>query len=379
MNQKLHPSDAPPLIQMREIVKIFHTPAGDFPALRGVDVDVHAGEFVSVVGKSGSGKSTLVNMLTGIDHPTSGSVIIDETPIHTLNESRMSRWRGRNLGIVFQFYQLLPTLSLLENVLLPMDIANVHPSAERERRALALLELVGAEAEAHQMPAAVSGGVQQCAAVARALANDPPLIIADEPTGNLDSRSAERIFGLFEELVEGGKTVIMVTHDPTLARRTTRTLQLADGELINETIAGTLSPLDPGQLLHATHEAQIRHFAPGASIIRQGEINRSLYLIAQGEVEVLLEDGEGGASIARLGPGQYFGEIGTLMAGRALASVRAGSAAPVKVVVLERRLLSDLLQEAGELRAQLHEVARSRMEENTALRLVQRLRERRGA
>ncbi len=379
MNQKLHPSDAPPLIRMREIVKIFHTPAGDFPALRGVDVDVHAGEFVSVVGKSGSGKSTLVNMLTGIDHPTSGSVIIDETPIHTLNESRMSRWRGRNLGIVFQFYQLLPTLSLLENVLLPMDIANVHPSAERERRALALLELVGAEAEAHQMPAAVSGGVQQCAAVARALANDPPLIIADEPTGNLDSRSAERIFGLFEELVEGGKTVIMVTHDPTLARRTTRTLQLADGELIDETIAGTLSPLDPGQLLHATHEAQIRHFAPGASIIRQGEINRSLYLIAQGEVEVLLEDGEGGASIARLGPGQYFGEIGTLMAGRALASVRAGPATPVKVVVLERRLLSDLLQEAGELRTELHEVARNRMEENAALRLVQQLRERRGA
>jgi putative ABC transport system ATP-binding protein len=220
------------LIQMRRIVKTFHTTAGDFHALKGIDVDMHAGEFVSVVGKSGSGKSTLVNMLTGIDRPTSGEVQVGDTYVHHLSESDMARWRGRNLGIVFQFYQLLPMLTLLENTMLPMDYCNLYALEEREARALDLLRLVGLEEQAHKMPAAVSGGQQQSAAIARALANDPPIIVADEPTGNLDSRAADQIFEIFHGLAQQGKTIIMVTHDSSLAQRASRIVHLADGEVV---------------------------------------------------------------------------------------------------------------------------------------------------
>jgi putative ABC transport system ATP-binding protein len=224
------------LIQMRRIVKVFKTPVGDFPALRGIDVAFHKGEFISVVGKSGSGKSTLVNMLTGIDRPTSGEVKVQDTYIHTLNESQMAKWRGRNLGIVFQFYQLLPMLSLLENVILPMDFCDKYAPETREARAMDLLALVGLEEHAHKMPAAVSGGQQQSAAIARALANDPPIIVADEPTGNLDSRAAAAIFDIFDDLVARGKTIIMVTHDNTLAQRASRTLVLADGKVVDQIV-----------------------------------------------------------------------------------------------------------------------------------------------
>ena len=229
----LHPSNGngQALIEMHQIVKTFHTPAGDFPALCGVDVDFQQGEFVSIVGKSGSGKSTLLNMLTGIDRPTSGTVRVGDTFIHDLDESTRSRWRGRNMGIVFQFYQLLPMLSLLENVVLPMDFCDVYPSREREERAMELLRTVGLEDYAQRMPHRVSGGQQQSAAIARALANDPPIVVADEPTGNLDSRAADVVFRIFQELAGQGKTIVMVTHDGELAARARRTVVLVDGEV----------------------------------------------------------------------------------------------------------------------------------------------------
>ena len=225
------------LIQMRQITKTFQTPAGDFPALKEIDADFHGGEFVSVVGKSGSGKSTLVNMLTGIDRPTSGEVQIGDTYVHRLSESDMARWRGRNLGIVFQFYQLLPMLSLLENVMLPMDFCEVYDPGERESRAMELLDMVGLGRYAHHMPNAVSGGQQQSAAIARALANDPPIIVADEPTGNLDSRSAETISQIFEDLARRGKTILMVTHEAQGAAYADRVVVLKDGQII-----GTFEP-----------------------------------------------------------------------------------------------------------------------------------------
>jgi putative ABC transport system ATP-binding protein len=231
------PPPVDPLVEMREIVKMFKTPAGEFTALNRVSVDFYPGEFVAIVGKSGSGKSTLANMITGIDHPTSGTVKVGGMFVHSLNESEMSIWRGKNLGIVFQFFQLLPMLTLLENVMLPMDFSEVLPVNEREDRAYELLCMVGLEDLADKTPAAVSGGQQQSAAIARALANDPPLIIADEPTGNLDSRTAETVFGLFTQLVEQGKTIIMVTHDPSLARRTNRMLSIVDGALQQEIFA----------------------------------------------------------------------------------------------------------------------------------------------
>ncbi len=228
------PPPVEPLVKMDQIEKVFSTPAGEFTALKGVTAYFYPGEFVSIVGKSGSGKSTLANMITGIDHPTSGTVQIGGTFVHSMNESDMSVWRGKNLGIVFQFFQLLPMLTLLENVMLPMDFCEMIPSADREERAYELLCLVGLEELADKVPAAVSGGQQQSAAIARALANDPPLIIADEPTGNLDSRTAESVFEIFKTLVVQGKTIIMVTHDPALARRTSRVLSIVDGEIVEE-------------------------------------------------------------------------------------------------------------------------------------------------
>ena len=222
-----------PLIQLRALVKTYISAAGEFPALRGVDLDFSEGEFVSVVGRSGSGKSTLLNMLTGIDRPTSGIVRIAGIDVHHLREGEMARWRGRNMGIVFQFYQLLPTLSLVENTMLPMDLCDTYPREEREERALALLDMVGLRRHAHKMPGAVSGGQQQSAALARALANDPPIIVADEPTGNLDSRAADAVVHLLARMADQAKTVVMVTHDPRLARRASRTVTLVDGQVVN--------------------------------------------------------------------------------------------------------------------------------------------------
>lgn len=223
-----------PLIDVRNVVKVFDSPAGPFRALKGVNLRVNAGEFVGIIGKSGSGKSTLINMITGIDRPTSGEVLVGGTTVHGLTEGQLAVWRGRNLGVVFQFFQLLPTLTVLENVMLPMDFCRMYPSRERPQRALRLLEQVGLAEAAHKLPAQLSGGQQQRAAIARALANDPPILAADEPTGNLDSKTADAVFRLFEGLVAAGKTILMVTHDVDLARRVSRAVMVADGEIVDE-------------------------------------------------------------------------------------------------------------------------------------------------
>lgn len=223
------------MIVMHNIVKTFKNAAGEVTVLKGIDLTIYRGEFVSLVGKSGSGKSTLLNMITGIDHPTQGRMVIGGTDIYTgVTESQRSRWRGRNLGIVFQFFQLLPMLTLLENVMLSMDFAEMYEFDDRPERAMEMLRLVGLEAFANKLPALVSTGQQQLAAIARALACDPPLLVADEPTGNLDSRSATTIIDLFEELSRRGKTVLMVTHDPSLTSRTTRNLIIADGLIVGD-------------------------------------------------------------------------------------------------------------------------------------------------
>ena len=219
------------LIELRQVVKTYETAAGTFTALKNVDLQVDPGEFVAVIGKSGSGKSTLINMITGIDRPTSGEILIGDTAVHKLNEGQIAVWRGRQVGVVFQFFQLLPTLTLVENVMLPMDFCDMYSMREREERALGLLEQVGLTPHAYKLPTAISGGEQQRAAIARALANDPPIIAADEPTGNLDSVTSASIFNLFEDLVANGKTILMVTHDLDLARRVSRTVLLVDGEI----------------------------------------------------------------------------------------------------------------------------------------------------
>lgn len=219
------------VVDLRNVVKTYESAAGTFTALQGVDLQIEAGAFVSIIGKSGSGKSTLINVITGIDRPTSGEVIIHDTPIHTLNEEQIAIWRGRSIGVIFQFFQLLPTLTAVENILLAMDYGNRHQTSQRSERAMELLELVGMTDYAHKFPNTLSGGQQQCVAIARALANDPALLTADEPTGNLDSKSAEMVFRLFESLANSGKTILMVTHDNDLAARAQRTIRLADGRI----------------------------------------------------------------------------------------------------------------------------------------------------
>jgi ABC-type lipoprotein export system ATPase subunit len=337
-----------PLIQMMEIVKTFKTPSGEFTALKGITACFYRGEFVSVVGKSGSGKSTLVNMITGIDHPTSGRVRIGDTYVHTLDENKMSIWRGRNLGIVFQFFQLLPMLSLLENVVLPMDFCNMFAPEAREPRAMELLEMVGLQDFAHQLPGAVAGGQQQSAAIARALANDPPILIADEPTGNLDSRTAETVFGLISRLVEAGKTVIMVTHDASLASRTNRSMILSDGELVNEWVAKAFPTLPHPRLLWLSHQLQPLSFMPGQAVGLQTRTQAGLYLVTNGQLEISLNHGRrADAAPIRLGPGDYLSELELRTTGDLLAGMRAGAGQPLEVLALDSGGFERWMQEAS--------------------------------
>ncbi|HRB13120.1 MAG TPA: ABC transporter ATP-binding protein [Vicinamibacteria bacterium] len=217
------------LIQLQGLNKTYETPAGAFTALRGIDLTIDSGEFVAIVGKSGSGKSTLLNMVGGIDRPTSGSVSVGGTAIQGMSENHLAPWRGRHVGLVFQFFQLLPTLTVAENVMLPMDFCGTFPPAERRRRAVSLLERVGVADQADKLPSALSGGQQQRVAIARALANDPPVILADEPTGNLDSATARDVLGLLRGMASAGTTVVIATHERDIASVIDRAVHITDG------------------------------------------------------------------------------------------------------------------------------------------------------
>ena len=218
-------------IDLREVVKTYESGAGDVMVLTDVSLKVKEGELVGVVGPSGSGKSTLLNMITGIDRPTAGEVFVGGQAVHGLSENQLARWRGRNVGVIFQFFQLLPTLTIAENVMLPMDFCSMYSRRERKQRALELLDQVNIADQADKLPSTLSGGQQQRAAIARALANDPPVVVADEPTGNLDRATANEVFGLFQQLVEKGKTLMIVTHDRSLADQMDRVLHLLDGRI----------------------------------------------------------------------------------------------------------------------------------------------------
>jgi len=240
MNTFLSSSSARPannhklLIQLSEVAKVYNTAAGDFIALKGINADIYAGEFVGVIGKSGAGKSTLLNMITGADMISSGEVIFNASDgksvsIHKLSENSLAVWRGRNVGIIHQSFQLLPMLNLVENIMLPLDFSGRYKRRVSKELAIELLKLVELEDHAYKLPAYISGGQKQRVAIARSLANDPPIIVADEPTGSLDTLTAETIFEIFEKLIEQGRTIIMVTHDNNLAPRFTRRLLIADG------------------------------------------------------------------------------------------------------------------------------------------------------
>lgn len=232
-----HKSDGA-IVRVIDLVKSFPIGGGEVTVLKGISFDVKTGEFVSIVGPSGNGKSTLLNMITGIDRPTDGDLIVTGREIRRMSENKLAAWRGQHVGIVFQFFQMLPALSLMQNIILPMDFAKKYKPRERRERAMHLLESVGLSDQANKLPGMVSGGQQQRAAIARALANDPELLVADEPTGNLDTRNANDVFDLFMQLVEQGKTLLMVTHDKELARRVPRVVEIIDGKITRDEYVG---------------------------------------------------------------------------------------------------------------------------------------------
>ena len=343
---------------MRQLVKTFSTAAGDFTVLKDIDASFYPAEFVAVIGKSGSGKSTLLNMITGIDRPSSGEIYAGQAAVHSMSENQLDRWRGRNLGIVFQFFQLLP-----------MDFCNLYSLRQRKERAMQLLRLVDMQDHAHKLPTAISGGQQQRVAIARALANDPPIVLADEPTGNLDSATAAAVFELFEQLVSQGKTILMVTHDSSLAQRASRTMLIVDGEIVNEFVARALPLLTPQQLLKATRMLDPFVFQPGEAILREGEPGDRFYIIIKGRVEIALKrPGSSDVVVMRPGPGEYFGEIELLRGGRNLATARAVSDAPVELVSLDRQEFAELMAESEATRDAMEMIVERRLAENVRTR-----------
>lgn len=360
--------DGGDFINLRNVVKAYKTGAGEVTVLKGIDLMIGRGEFVGIIGKSGSGKSTLINMLTGIDRPTAGEVWVGDTPVHKLSEGQMAVWRGKNLGIVFQFFQLLPMLSLVENIMLPMDFCNMYRPRERKERAMHLLSLVEMTEHANKLPTAISGGQQQRVAIARALANDPPLVVADEPTGNLDSKTAESVFDMFEQLVAQGKTLIMVTHDSSLARRVKRTVLIADGEIVNEYVARALPTLTHQQMLLATRKLQPLQYRPGATIIQEDTHGDQFFIVTSGRAQVVLR-GPGGSDVtmASYGAGQYFGEIEVIRGGHRRATIKAADT-PVEVLALDRETFVGLLSESDATREVMERVVETRLSENAAHR-----------
>jgi ABC-type lipoprotein export system ATPase subunit len=353
------------LIECRQLVKTYHSAAGDFPALKEVDLHIDTGEFVAVIGKSGSGKSTLINMITGIDRPTAGEVLVGDASVGTLSEGKLAEWRGRTIGVIFQFFQLLPTLTVAENVMLPMDFCHMYTMRERRERAMHLLEQVDVAEHAHKLPSAVSGGQQQRVAIARAMANDPPILAADEPTGNLDSKTAESVFRLFESLVDQGKTILMVTHDRDLSKRATRTVMLSDGEVIEEYLVQTFPTLTEQQLIQATRRLEREDYSPGSVILHEGAPPDSFYIITKGQIEVLVKAPDGDRMVvSRMGRGQYFGEIELRRGGANIASIRADVETGVQVATLDRDVFRSLMAESKPTRDAIDQVAEKRIAEN---------------
>ena len=362
----------PPAIVLRGVKKVYENAAGKFVALKSIDMQLSYGQFISIVGKSGCGKSTLLNMITGIDHPTAGEVIVGNERIYEMSESKRALWRGKNMGVVFQFFQLLPTLTLLENTMLPMDYCNLYPFYERPERAMELLEIVGLEEQAHKLPTAVSSGQQQSAAIARALATDPSIILADEPTGNLDSRAADNVLNLFERLAKQGKTILIVTHDPSITQRTDQTIILSDGEIIDQTVARALPFLSHPQMLEVTKQANKKDFAPGRTIIRQGESVEHFFMVESGQVEIVVNHNlSNEMSLACLGAGQFFGEIELTQERESIASVRAASKG-AKVALLSKSEFYKLIDGSPLTRNAIQEVATTRLAENQRRRKTDR-------
>lgn len=360
----MHPerkANSKPLIEMKDVSKTYVNAAGRFQALKAINLQFYEGEFVGVIGKSGSGKSTLVNMITGIDRPTSGEVIVDGVNVHALRESKQARWRGLNLGVVFQFFQLLPMLTLLENVLLPMDFCSKYQPEERIERALNLLTMMGLQDDVHALPGAVSAGQQQSAAIARALANDPPIIVADEPTGNLDARTADSVYDKFETLAAQGQTIIMITHDPEIEKRLSRKVLISDGEVIHPLLAESLAGLPHPMLRRLGHQLEARTLSPNTKItIPPAELD-NLFLIQKGELYCKPKDSSQTAINMHLTQGDYFTNVDhALFSNDNARHLRTGSA-PVELRILPWSALAHEIKSISGAEERLRETWKLKM------------------
>ena len=363
MAAQLHiPSANESLIQLREVYKAYQTDAGGFMALKGINLEIGHGEFVAVIGKSGCGKSTLINMITGIDRPTSGEVWVAGEPIHRLSENQIARWRGKHLGVIFQFFQLLPGLSVLQNVMLPLDLRGGYDAAMSRNRAMELLELMGVADHAHKKPSEISGGQQQRVAIARSLIIDPGVLVADEPTGSLDSATSESIFQIFDRLIkEQRTTILIVTHDAEQAKRVQRTILLTDGEIVNEWVVKALPGLSHQDMLKVTHELEPLEFLPGNMIVEQDAVPDRFYIVTEGVANVYLHRPDGGeVFVDALGPGEFFGEMALLRNSLRAASVSASLDGPVKLVSLDEEGFDKLLAETPAFRDALEATTTTR-------------------
>lgn len=311
-NNRISPDSAlnGSLVHISNITKTYINGAGEFTALKDINLRFYQGEFIGVVGKSGSGKSTLVNMITGIDRPTGGKIFVKGLDIHALPEGKQARWRGLNLGVVFQFFQLLPMLTLLENVLLPMDFCNKYNESQRQDRAMDLLAMVGLENEANKLPDAVSGGQQQSAAIARALANDPPIIVADEPTGNLDARTADSVYDKFKALAAEGRTIIMITHDPEIEDHLSRKVLISDGEVIDPLLADVFPWLPHSVLRECAHNLVRKTYQPHEPIDVSSALSDHLILIEEGAIRITHESKPDSQAKITLVGGAFFSGLG---------------------------------------------------------------------
>jgi ABC-type lipoprotein export system ATPase subunit len=343
--------EADPILEIRGLTKTFSTPNGELVALKHVDVQIGPGEFVALIGKAGSGKSTLVNVLTGMDRPTRGRVLIGGVKVHDLSETELAVWRVESLGLVSPALPLDPDKTILENILAPMGRGG------RPEKALELIGMVGLADEADKFPADISTEAQQRAAVARALANDPPFIVADEPSIGLEAGAAEDLLGLFERLVDTGKSVLVATRDSDLARRVGCTLVIEEGEIVNEYLVRALHPLSPDQLIELKKKYPPLNYAPGTPIVRQGELGDSFFIIVDGAVDVFLERPGGKPLLVnRLEAGSYFGEMAILRQDVRSATIRVSETGRASLIELKAPVFSDLIHESPELLREFEEI-----------------------
>jgi putative ABC transport system ATP-binding protein len=349
-------------VRLEAVVRGFDTPAGRLTALKGVSLQVERGEFVAFVGKSGSGKSVLMRILGGLDRATSGEVEVDGARLHTFGEKELTRWRSESVGILLQAHPLFGPLSALDNVLLPIDFRGVIPRRERAEQARERLAAVGMLNYASARPASLSLGQVRRVALAQALANDPPTLLADEPTQGLDPVRAGAVFGLFRRLADAGKTVIMATRDYDLAMQAGRTVLLSDGQIVNEYVAEAFPRLDPLQLSAAAERLKPQRYAAGQVVIRQGERADRFFVVVNGSAEVFLETPDGPPLVLnRLRPGEYFGEIGVLRGGKRTASVRASLDGGLDVLSLGKDALLRMLERSEATQAQLERSIEERL------------------